>query len=205
MTGTARPESGERVRVFLDNCVWDFLFERQIDLAGELPQGRFELFVVREVEFEIEPIEQRKPALARFIRETISRAHIRTWRAFGFWDDRHSEEDQRVGGFGDADDSSEGGAFFEEDESVFEAELVRVYQRSEEKRRTGLYRNETDVALAVRSLHSVVLTLDRDNGPLRRAFQRGGKVVFLNEVNSPGASLAAIVMAACNGPSHAMA
>jgi hypothetical protein len=38
------------------------------------------LFIVREVEFEIEAIAQKKPDLALWVRETIGRARIRTRR-----------------------------------------------------------------------------------------------------------------------------
>jgi hypothetical protein len=93
----ARQDSKACVPVFLDNCVWDFLFGQKIDLAQELPARAFRLFIVREIEFGIEPIEKDKPELARFIRQTIASACVCTWRAFGFFDERHSAKDQRVG------------------------------------------------------------------------------------------------------------
>ena len=188
-----------RVPVFVDNCVWDLLFEQHLDLAKELPADQFCLFIVREVEFEIEAIAQKKPDLALWVRETIGRARIRTRRDFGFHDERHSEEDQRVGGFGDRRDGSVGGFWVEADEAGFEAELLKRYPQGEKRPKTRLYRNEADIALAVRSLHSVVLTLDQKAGPLRDALGRGGKVVYLKDFNPDTSSLASLVMATWTG------
>jgi len=191
-----------RVRVFIDSCVWNFLFNMGIDLAKELPPDEFQLFIVREGEFEIEPIGSKKAALAQFVRETIEHAKIRTWRDFGFFDHRHSKEDQRVGGFGERGDSSVGGSWVEEDEAEFERQLLERYPQRQKKPVTRLYPNETDIALAVRSLHSVVLTLDQKPGPLRLASEQGGKVVYLNDFNPATSSLAALARAAWRDGSH---
>ena len=42
--------------VYIDNDVFDFLFERKLDLAVELPCGEYCLFLTREAEFEIPSI-----------------------------------------------------------------------------------------------------------------------------------------------------
>lgn len=187
------------VRVFIDSCVWNFLFDRGIDLAQELPSGEFRLFIVCEGEFEIEPLESKKAGLARFVRQTIERAKIRTWRDFGFFDHRHSKEDQRAGGYGERGDSSVGGFWVEADEAQFKKQLLGRYPQCRKKTVTRLYPNEADIALAVRSLHSVVLTLDRKQGPLRLASERGGKVVYLNDFNPAVSSLAELVKGAWQG------
>jgi hypothetical protein len=41
--------------IYIDNNVWDFLFERGIDLSVELPRNGYCLFLTREAEFEIPP------------------------------------------------------------------------------------------------------------------------------------------------------
>jgi hypothetical protein len=46
---------------------------------------------------------------------------------------------------------------------------------------TKLYPNEADISLAARSFHSVVLTFDNKKGPLRDAYEQGGKVIFLTD------------------------
>ena len=186
------PTTGPLIRVFIDNCVWDYLFERGLDLARELPSDRIQLFIPREIEFEIEPI--RDAEKRRFIAEAIARANVRTWRVFSFFDERHTEEEQRGGGFGDLRDPAVGGVWIESDEAAFDAELAQKYLGKQKKPSTRLYRHEADIALAVRSLHSVVLTLDKASGPLRDARSRGGKVIDLNDFDPDKSSLVDFVL-----------
>ena len=44
--------SDGRIAITLDNKVWNFLFQRNVDLAAELPLDRFAIFITREVEIE---------------------------------------------------------------------------------------------------------------------------------------------------------
>ena len=67
--------------VFLDGNVWNFLFERRLDLAVELPRPEFSIGHTREAEFEIPT---GKPDLDAFIEETIVRCEIATDSYFGF-------------------------------------------------------------------------------------------------------------------------
>lgn len=57
------------------------------------------------------------------------------------------------------------------------------------KRKTGLYKDEADRALALRAIHSVVLSLDEKKGPINAAYQHDGKVVFLSGFDASGLSL----------------
>lgn len=61
------------------------------------------------------------------------------------------------------------------------------------KRKTGLYKNEADIALAARSFDSVVLSLDSKPGPLRDAQRQGGRIVFLNELQDAPHALGSAV------------
>jgi hypothetical protein len=143
------------ISVYLDNNAWDYLFERRdrIDLCAELPPEQFSLCITREGEFEIEPITGEKTA---FIEDTIARCGVRTDTLFGFRDDRHPPEEQRVGGFGS------GGRWATPDE----LELAARCNTAKPKRRSGLYPKEAAYALAGRSFHAVVLTRDKRN-PLK--------------------------------------
>lgn len=67
--------------VFLDGNVWNFLFERRLDLAVELPRPEFSIGHTREAEFEIPT---GKPDLDAFFEETIVRCEIATDSYFGF-------------------------------------------------------------------------------------------------------------------------
>ena len=74
------------ISVYVDNNVWDFLFERRIDLAVELPRDEFCLCLTREAEFEIPPIPPEKAELKAFIEATIAKCGIQTDTYFGFND-----------------------------------------------------------------------------------------------------------------------
>jgi hypothetical protein len=82
--------------IYIDNNVWDFLFERGIDLSVELPRNEYCLFLTREAEFEIPPIQKR--ALKAFIEKSIKDCCIETRSLFGFCDHNHPPDEERVGG-----------------------------------------------------------------------------------------------------------
>lgn len=137
--------------VYLDNNVWDFLYDHRIDLADALPRDRFRLAITREAEFEIPLIPASKAGLKNFIADTIARCTIRTDSLFGFYDETLPDNEQRYGGFD-----------FGRWASQEELDLL-AQQRlplNPIKRKTGLYKDEADRALALRAIHSVVLSLD---------------------------------------------
>jgi hypothetical protein len=72
-------------------------------------------------------------------------------------------------------------------------EQQRSRLSSGKKQITQLYKNEADISLAARSFHSVVLTLDKKNGPLKDAYEQGGKVIFLTNFENSGMSLSAFI------------
>ena len=72
------------VSIYLDTNVWDFLFERQLDLEVELPSDEFCICITREAEFEIPPIPDGKAELKMFIEATIARCGIQTTRSLDF-------------------------------------------------------------------------------------------------------------------------
>ena len=69
------------ISVYIDNNVWDFLFDRQMDLATELPRDEFCICITREAEFEIPPMPPEKRAFAE---ATIAKCIITTDAFFGF-------------------------------------------------------------------------------------------------------------------------
>jgi hypothetical protein len=81
---TKRPDG--RIAITLDNNVWDFLFDRGIDLASELPSEDFAVFITREVEIEGSaiPDDPSKTALKGYIAQAISSCDIQTISVFGF-------------------------------------------------------------------------------------------------------------------------
>ena len=174
-----------RKQLFIDNNVWDLLFERQLDLETELPRERFSLHVTKEASFEIRALAHRpdKAGLLAFIIAQCSAANVLTDCFFGFADPNLAAEDQRVGGFDE-------GRWISAEESAFLDKLVPVIGRL---RRTGLYKDEADLSLAARAMVATVLTFDA-RGPLRSAYQDGGDVIFLRAFDTSGLSLADFIM-----------
>jgi hypothetical protein len=173
--------------VYIDHNVWDFLFEHKIDLAKELAVSEFALHLTREAEFEIPPTPDNK---RRYIEQTITKCKIDVRPYFGFYDEQYSSSDQRVGGWGV-------GYWASQEEIIFiDSQQSRL--GTNKKRKTRLFKNEADISLAARSLHSIVLTLDKKAGPLLDAYRQGGKVVFLNDFDNTGLSLKEFIMSAVN-------
>jgi hypothetical protein len=173
------------ISVYIDNNVWNFLFDRKLDLCIELPRDKYRLFVTREAEFEIPPIPANKAELKAFIEKTIKDCGIEIHSFFGFYDPSHAPDEQRVGGFGI-------GYWASKEELAF-IEQQRSRLSSEKKQTTRLYKNEADISLAARSFHAVVLTLDKKNGPLKDAYEQGGKVIFLTNFENSGMSLSTFI------------
>ncbi|WP_156773386.1 hypothetical protein [Chlorobaculum parvum] len=174
--------------IYIDHNVWDFLFDRQIDLMKELATSEFALHLTREAEFEIPPTPDHK---RRYIEQTIATCNIDVRPYFGFYDEQHSSSDQRVGGWGVGYWASE------EEMKFIDSQQSRL--GANKKRKTRLFKNEADISLAARSLQSVVLTLDKKAGPLQDAYRQGGKVVYLTDFDNSGLSLKDFIMSALKG------
>ena len=178
------------ISVYIDNNVWDLLFELKIDLSTELPDDEFRLCLTREAEFEIPPIPDEKIELKKFIIDSIERARVKTVPFFGFYDENLPASEPRFAGF-------DKGVFAEESQAKFIKHQCDKKKDEEEKnkggkdkkRPTGLFKDEADIAIASRSLIDVIITLDTKNGPIRYAYQEGGCVVYLNEFKQSHLSL----------------
>jgi hypothetical protein len=165
------------ITVYIDHNVWHYLFEHGVNLADALPKDEFRLCITREANFEIQLAPPDKKA---FIEATIAKCEIVTDTFFGFNDINLPQNEQRVGGFDIA-------RFASEEEMGFIASWSKRLT-SKNKRPTKLYPKEADFSLAARSFHSVVLSFDK-KGPLKDAYDRGGKVVFLTDFDKSGMSL----------------
>lgn len=168
------------ISVYIDNNVWDFLFERNLDLIQELPDTDFCLCMTREAEFEIPPIPAEKADLKTFVEKTI-KAGVKTDYLFGFSSSSLPASEQRVGGFGS-------GRFADLKETEFMSQQ-RTSLSAKFNEKTRLYKNEADISVAARSFAGIVLSLDAKKGPLNTAYQAGGQVVFLTDFDSSGQTL----------------
>jgi len=158
---------------FGNALLWNFLFDRQIDLAATLPSDKFRLCIPREVELEI-PTAPKKAELKAFIEATIAKCNIQIDRLFGFYDDSLPRDEQRVGGFDE-------GRWASPEELAFIARYTAALKTAKKRPTTPLYPKEADILLAARASHSVVLSLDDKPGPIRDASQQGDMVVYLTD------------------------
>ncbi|GAA0576960.1 hypothetical protein GCM10009416_14440 [Craurococcus roseus] len=177
-----KAEAGMVIDTYLDNNVWDLLFDLRLDLCAELPPGEFRILITREGEMEVTAIPERRAELRAFINGTIGRCGVEVDGHFGFRDDNLPPEEQRTMGFGS-------GRFITEDERDFAAHTPWRSDDPPRKPEVKLRRNEADVALAARAFLGVVLTLDRKPGALADAHRQGGKVVFLTGFEGSGLTL----------------
>ncbi len=160
------------IGIFIDGNVWNFLYERGLDLATELTRSKFG-----------------KPELDDYIRRTIESCDMRTDSFFGFFDDTKPIGEQRFGGF-------DVGRFA----SLEEIEFISKQRASNVVRPTRLQKHEADISLAARSFHSVVLTMDKKSPALRAAREAGGRVVWLNEFDPSKHTLAEFIKTAAIAP-----
>jgi hypothetical protein len=181
------------IAVTLDNNVWDFLLKKKMNLAAELPSNEFAISMTREVEIESMAIPDRdsKTSLKDYIARTIMQCGITTTSVFGFATDGPGP--QRVGAFGH-------GHFQSQTEREFYNAIRAQYLIGQKEMNSQLTKNEGDAAVAARSFFSIVLTCEKRSktGPLRFAAERGGKILYLPEIDKTGKSLKASISACHN-------
>lgn len=179
-----------RIALTLDNNVWNFLFDRGLNLASELPLDEFEIFIPREVEIETEaiPVKNSKTPLKDYIARTITDCDIKTTSVFGFA--REGPGPQRCGGFGQ-------GVWQSQTEREFYAAISQQYLVGRREKGSQLTENEGDAAVAAQSFFSIVLTCESRevNGPLRYAAKHGGAVLYLAEFDPSNQTLKEFIVA----------
>lgn len=177
-----------KIAITLDNNVWNFLFERGIDLALELPSEEFAIFITREVEIETLaiPAKASKAALKEYITQTIASCDIRTTSVLGFA--TPGPGPQRLGGFGQ-------GTWQSRTEYEFYLAIKEQYLLGKGETKSQLTKNEGDAAVAAQSFFSIALTCECPNksGPLRFAAKHGGRVLHLNGFDQSGLRLKAYI------------
>ena len=172
-------------KLFIDSNIFNFLFVSRIDLRNEFPETHFELLIVAEQDFENRAIPEKKADLKDFIYTSMNVWNVKTDRLFGFYDDRHLSDEQRIGGFtGVIGDAGGAGRFA----CLAESNFIKDERKENEQNKrikTGLYPDETDISLGARAMAgSIVLTNDAKAGPLPRAYAQGGRVVFIVDYDS---------------------
>ncbi|WP_374556047.1 hypothetical protein [Aquitalea pelogenes] len=183
-----KPNQDLPISIYIDNNVWDFLYERKLDLAAELPCEKFCICITREAEFEIPPIVNKNPELKRFIDDSIEKCLVKVDSFFGFYNESLPQNEQRVSGFNIGRFASQ-----EEINFMIQQRIPLKKKHIIKNQKTKLYKEEADISIAARSFHSVVLSLDAKKGPINDAYRQGGKVVFLTDFDSSGMALSEFI------------
>ena len=178
------------IAVYIDSCAWNYLYEKSVDLAKELPRSQFSIYVTSEVEIELGAIPDvgsdgtDKGLLKAYIKQSLSSTPVETSYTFGF---RTMEADgtpspvQVYGGF------NVGTWLSDEERNFYANSEIEKQLQSGKKTKSGLGKNQTDASLASKSLTAIVLTNERMNktGPLKLATALGGKVIYLQDQVEP--------------------
>jgi hypothetical protein len=163
------------VRVFLDNNMWNYLADNEIDLLHYFPSNSYELFITTHGKYEIlQLVTEDKQYVKEFALEAL-KSIVREDAIFGFYSDLFPKEYQRASGFGV-------GRWFDKSESLVKSELISKYGTSKKRKESQiLFKEEADIELAARSKNSPVITFDANkSGPLLYALNQGWQVVSLD-------------------------
>lgn len=192
------------VKIYVDSCAWNFLFNKKIDLKLELPPDRYKLYITHEVEIELSKIPDigkdgsDKRKLKHYITESIKQSHITTTGTFGFATlepDGTLTEVQTYAGF------NQGTFQSKQEHDYYNSPEVKKLISSKPTVGSGLSANQADASLAVHANTAIVLTDERVNkpGPLKLAANKGAKIVYLSDQVVPsGLSLGDYIASTTN-------
>lgn len=163
-------------------------------MCDAFPPDEYMLFITREVEIELLEIPDDgvdgsdKRPLKRFIQESILQNEVHTTGNFGFMtyesDGTPSKHQLNVG-------FNQGGFQSKEDRQWYASPDVRAHLEGKPKRKSGLYHNQADASLGVRSFDAIILTNEKKGkaGPLDLAAKQSGHVLYLGDLDASGLSL----------------
>jgi len=172
------------ISIFIDGSAWNVLCNQEIDLNAELPPDKFSIFSTNEVNIEID-------ATPDAGKDGVSKIKYKRYIAKAF-EDRQIPPDSPFG-FNTGPGPQRFSPF---NQGTFQSDQHREwYARPENKKygkvnpATGLAKHEADASLAVHAFESIILTNDKEPGPLKRSIKEGGKVVLLSTFERKSISL----------------
>jgi hypothetical protein len=185
--------------VYIDSCAWNRLHFLGVELAVEVPAARYRLAITREVEIETELFRKSKPEseVLPYIDHALANFQVETSSWFGFA--MHDSEGnlsahQPYGGF-------DVGTWQSDKERTWlsQAEVLDMLSKSPNKK-GPLGTNQADASQGARAFDAVIVTDElkvrqggKPKGPLQLAWEQGGHVVFLREVEASGMGLDAFI------------
>lgn len=169
----------KQTTIIIDSCAWNVLFLNKVDLLAEFLPDEFQMAMTKHVmSFQVPAIPEKKQPLRNYIDLQIKQSNIIKLSYFSFTD---GSKPSGGGGWGE-------GTFV----SLDEYNLFKEFEKRFAKTKimgSGLLENDSDITLAVRSLSGAVILTTDFTGPLLEAKRQGGKVVYLNEMDSSGLNL----------------
>lgn len=176
--------------VYIDSCAWNYLYEKSVDLAKELPRSQFSIYVTREVEIELSAIPDvggdgaDKGLLKAYIKQNLSSAFVETSYVFGFQTIEPDGTPSPVHVYGGFD---VGTWQSDEERNFYAKHEIKKQLQAGKKNNSGLGKNQADASLAAKSLTAIVLTNERMNkpSPLKLAAELRGKIIYLQDQVEP--------------------
>ena len=161
------------MNIYIDNNVWNYFFENDINLESYFPKNEFSLLITTHGRFEVQQMPDSCLDMKQYIETSLS-LYVSVDGIFGFYDPSLPDNEQRVCGF-------DQGRFTSLEESSIRSELQIKYGTKKKRKETQiLFQQEADIELASRSTQGVVITFDVKRGPLLEAKEKGGNVVMLS-------------------------
>jgi hypothetical protein len=174
---------GGMVRVFLDNNMWDYFADNEVDINEYFPENEFDLAITTHGKYEILQIPEHRSNVKAYALKALESV-VKIDAVFGFYSVRFPEQHQRSSGFSK-------GRFSTTLEGELRTSLLKKFGYTEKRKESQiLFKQEADIELAVRSKFHPVVTFDANkNGPLLYALNNGWKVIGLDLKESQESSV----------------
>lgn len=161
------------MNIFIDNNVWDYFYNHDLDLIKYFPIDKYKLCITKHGKYEVQQMPDSCKGLIKYVNKNLEQ-FIEVDSAFGFYNLDIPADEQRGSGYGE-------GRYISQEESRISSELTKKYGTSIKRKHTQiLFQQEADIELATRALENTVLTFDAKKGPLKEISEKGGKVLFLS-------------------------
>lgn len=148
------------ITVYIDNNIWDLVFQQGIFLDECFPSDKFSLTINKHGWYEIEQTTdpEKRERLKKYVSSYVERGVVKEDYIFGFYNPSVPASEQRRSGFGM-------GRFGDKKENEERKRLSKIFG-GKGKRKSSMIINkqEADIELGALSTNSYVITLDKKMG-----------------------------------------
>jgi len=117
------------MNVFIDNNVWNYFFENQIQIDLYFPKEEFKLFITQQGEYEVEQMPDSCAGLKKYVKDCL-KIYVTVERIFGFYNPSLPADQQRVAGF-------DQGRFSSDRENIVRSDLHSKYGSQKKTKRNS--------------------------------------------------------------------